>query len=114
MKEKKLQEVREREKNLRGDSKPLLLRGKTLLLIDDGVATGATVLAAQRFLKKMKAAKIILAIPVIAKDTLNNISKYFDEVITLQIEESFYAVGQFYEEFPQVNDHEVVELLSNS
>lgn len=114
MKKEKLQEVREREKNLRGDRKPVLLKGKTALLVDDGVATGATVLVAQKFLKKSGAKAVVLTVPVIAIDTLSSIKKYFDSIVALLVEEHFFAVGQFYEEFPQVSDNEVVELLSNS
>ena len=76
------------------------------------MATGSSVLCAQKFLKKEKAKVIILAIPVISKETYRDISRYFDRIITFTIEEDFYAVGQFYREFPQVTDEEVVSLLS--
>lgn len=100
-----------REKILRGNKQTLNLKNKTAILVDDGVATGATALAAYQFLKKMRAKKIILATPVIAKDTFLNIKRYFDEVIFLEKPEEFYAVGEFYREFPQVEDEEVIELL---
>ncbi|OGH33500.1 MAG: hypothetical protein A3J69_02010 [Candidatus Levybacteria bacterium RIFCSPHIGHO2_02_FULL_42_12] len=89
------------------------LAEKIALLVDDGVATGATVLCAQIYLKKQKAARIILAVPVISKETLRNIKKHFDSVIALSIEKNFYAVGQFYEEFEQVTDEKVMCLLRN-
>lgn len=98
------------EKLLRGD-KPLAISGKTVILVDDGVATGASVLSALEFLKKQKAKEVILAIPIIAKDVLRDIKKYFDMVITLKIEREFYAVGQFYKNFPQIENEEVVKLL---
>ncbi len=98
------------EKLLRGN-KPLAILGKTVILVDDGVATGASVLSALKFLKKQKAKEVVLAVPIIAKDVLRDIKKYFDMVISLKIEKEFYAVGQFYKDFPQVSNEEVIKLL---
>lgn len=103
-------ERKEQEKLLRG-SKPLEIFGKTVILVDDGVATGASVLAGLKFLKKEKAKKVILAVPVIATDTLRDIRKYFDMVIYLKSRRDFQAVGQFYKDFPQVENEQVLELL---
>lgn len=108
---KKLEELREREKLLRGKRKMVTIKDKTVILVDDGVATGATAMAAAKFIKKMKAKKIILATPVIAKDTLSYIKRYFDEVVFLESPEEFHAVGQFYQEFNQITDDEVRKLL---
>lgn len=107
------QERIEREKILRRGKRRLDIKNKTAILVDDGVATGATVLCAQKFLKKESAKKIILATPVISKETYRHIARYFDKVITLAVEDDFYAVGQFYREFPQVSDKEVISLLSS-
>lgn len=109
----KEKERKEREKILHGWKRPISLRNKTVILVDDGVATGATVLTACKYLKTQKIKSLILAVPVISKETLDNIKQYFDNVVVLSIEEDFMAVGQFYHHFPQVNDDEVVELLSN-
>lgn len=98
------------ERIIRG-GKPLEISGKRVILVDDGVATGASVIAAAYFLKKEKASKIILAVPVIAKDTYRDIKKYFDLLIVLKKKEEFYAVGQFYKDFPQVTNEEVKSLL---
>ena len=98
------------EKLLRGN-KPLAILGKTVILVDDGVATGASVLSALKFLKKKKEKEVVLAVPIIAKDVLRDIKKYFDMVISLKIEKEFYAVGQFYKDFPQVSNEEVIKLL---
>lgn len=106
-------EREEREELLRGKRKMVTIKNKTVLLVDDGVATGATVMAAAKYVKKVGAKEIILAIPVIAKDTLLSIKRYFDEVVFLESPEEFYAVGQFYQDFPQVSDEEVVFLLSS-
>lgn len=105
-------ERKNKEKVLRGDKEFFEVRGKTVILVDDGVATGATVIAAQKALQKMGVAKVVLAVPVISKETLNDIKRYFDKVIALSVEEEFYAVGQFYRDFPQIRDEEVIGLLS--
>lgn len=109
LKDLKEREQREHEKILRGD-KEFNFKSKTIILVDDGIATGATVLAAQKFLKKENADKIILAVPVISTDTLRDVKKYFDMVITLVVKKDFMAVGQFYESFSQVTNEEVVQL----
>lgn len=108
----KEKERKEQEKALRGN-KGLEILGKTVILVDDGIATGASVLAAAIFLKEEKAKEIILAAPVIARDTLRDISKYFDITIILQVEREFNAVGQFYKNFPQVENEEVIRLLEH-
>lgn len=100
----------QQEKQLRGE-RPLEISGKTVILIDDGVATGASVIAASLYLKKEKAKTIILAVPVIAKDTLGDINRYFDMIVVLKIESDFQSVGQFYRNFPQVENEEVIEIL---
>lgn len=107
----KITERNLQEKLLRGN-KPLEISGKTVILVDDGVATGASVLVALKFLKKENAKKVILAIPIIARDVLRDIKKYFDMVITLKIEKDFGAVGEFYNNFPQVSNDEVIGILN--
>lgn len=108
-----LKERKEKERTLRGERKPLEIKGKTVILIDDGIATGATVLCALKFFRQEKAKAVILAVPVIAKETFNNIKRYFDKVVVLSSEENFYAVGQFYQDFPQVEDEEVIRILNS-
>lgn len=103
-------EREEQEKMLRG-TKPLEISGKTVILVDDGVATGASVIAASLFLKKEKAKSIVLATPVIAKDTLKDINRYFDMIVVLRVGKEFQSVGQFYKDFPQVENEEVIKLL---
>lgn len=87
---------------------------KDIILVDDGVATGASVIAARDFLKKLRVNKIILATPVIATDTLKSIKKYFNEIICLIKENNFYAVGQFYKNFEQISDEELANILGHS
>ena len=102
----------ELENFLRKGKKSLVVKNKKIILVDDGVATGATVLCAVKFFRKEKSKEVILAVPVIAKDTFLSIKKYFDAVIALQIEEELYAIGQFYKEFHQVDNKEVVKYLT--
>ncbi len=102
--------IKKREKNL--GLEKLNIKGKSIIVVDDGVATGATAIAAALILKRMGAIKIILATPVIAKHTKGEIKKYFDKIISVLTPSDFHAVGEFYREFPQVEDEEVKEILN--
>lgn len=113
LRESKIEELKEREKTLRGNKAQTQIKGKTVILVDDGVATGSTVIAAAKYLRKKQAKKIILAVPVISKETLKTIVDYFDDIIVLSIEKNFQAVGQFYQYFPQVTDEEVIKILNS-
>lgn len=101
------------EKYLKKERHARNLKNKIVILTDDGIATGSTILCAQKYFRRQKVKKLILATPVIAKDTLRNINKYFDDVIVLEAPEEFYAIGQFYKDFAQVSDKEVVKILKN-
>ncbi|MFC1625747.1 phosphoribosyltransferase [Patescibacteria group bacterium] len=85
--------------------------GKSVILVDDGVATGATVKVAIKYLRKKKVKEIILAVPVISPDILEEIELSVKKVVALETPEDFSAVGQFFQDFPQVDDEEVVQLL---
>jgi putative phosphoribosyl transferase len=111
---KEKEEALHRLKYFRGARAPLDLSGKTAILIDDGVATGATMRAAVKSAKAKKANKIIVAIPTIAPDSLKLIQGEVDEVVYLDTPKFFAAVGQFYEVFPQTEDEEVVSLMEKS
>ena len=87
------------------------VREKTVIVVDDGIATGATAIAASLILKNMGSSKIILATPVISKRTKRELGKYFDKIISVETPEDFHAVGEFYREFPQIEDEEVRKLL---
>lgn len=110
---KKMDEIKTRLENYRRNAEYRNLSGKKAILVDDGIATGYTVRAAIAFLKDLKAGKIILATPVIAPDTLAELKPRVNEVVYLLSKEPFYAVGQFYEEFGQVTDDEVIKLLNS-
>lgn len=88
------------------------LREKRVILVDDGIATGASVRAAIVSLKKEGVKEIVLAVPVAAPDTMEKMRKEVDKAISLHAPYSFSSVGSFYKEFPQVSDEEVVLLLS--
>lgn len=108
---KKLEEIG-RRRAMYGVSADLPeLGGKKVVLVDDGLATGSTAIAAAKSLRAAGAEKLILAIPVAPKESVVKIERYVDEVICLDFPPVFYAVGQFYEDFEQVSDEQVVELL---
>ena len=90
---------------------PLSFKDKTVIIIDDGLATGATMKAAIQSIKSQKPKKLVVAVPVSPPDTANEISQMCDEFIALSTPWQFQAVGQFYEDFGQTDDDEVVELL---
>lgn len=105
----------ESKKNFFRKGRPLLeLKDKTLILTDDGVATGATMLAAVRVVKNQKPKEVIVAVPVVALDTLQKLEQEADRVFYLQAPEMFFAVGQFYQNFSQVTDDEVRKILASS
>ncbi len=85
--------------------------GRIVIVIDDGLATGSTMIAALHALRAKHPKKLVCAVPVAPADTLEKISSYADEVVCLETPDIFYAVGQFYQSFPQVEDEEVIELL---
>lgn len=103
--------LREREACYRMGRGPLDVTGKTVILVDDGIATGASMEAAVRMLKKMQPARLVVAFPVAPTGICPRLRREADEVVCLQEERDFFAVGQFYQDFSQVSDEEVIELL---
>jgi predicted phosphoribosyltransferase len=107
-------EIQRREKAYRDDLPPLELEGKTIILVDDGIATGSTMLAAVAALRQLNAARIVVAAPVIAGSTYYEIRRAADDVAAVIVPENFYAVGQWYEDFSQTSDNEVRDLLAQA
>lgn len=96
------------------DHKIMDLKSKIVIIVDDGIATGNTMLAAIKMLRKKDPKKIVVAVPVAPPDTITKIRQYADEVVCLYSPEDFFGVGQFYRDFSEVSDEEVMELLKEA
>lgn len=109
--EKEDRELKRRERAYRDGRPPLALQGKTVLLVDDGLATGASMRAAVQAIKQFKPAKIVVAVPIASPDTCEEFRTEVDEVVCAVTPAPFYAVGQGYADFSQTTDQEVHSLL---
>lgn len=110
--EKEKKEMDRRLKAYRAGRAPLNMEGKTAILVDDGIATGLTMIATINSAKIKGAKKIVVAVPVASRDSVEKVKKLVDDIIYLDTPEFFMAVGQFYESFSQVEDAEVVKLMT--
>ncbi len=104
-------EVARRVQAYRGDRPMRDLAGRTVIIVDDGVATGATVRAAGRAARQRGAARVVLAAPVIAAASEPELRSEFDAIVAVELPEVFFAVGQWYERFEQLSDEDVVAYL---
>lgn len=109
-----LVELRRRQEAYRGDRPPLEVRGRTIFLVDDGLATGATMRAAIRVLKQERPARVVVAVPVGSARTCDEIRQDVDGLVCLSTPDPFWAVGQAYDQFDQTSDDEVRQLLAHS
>ncbi len=109
-----LREIERRRHAYLGDRPPVDLKGRTAIVVDDGIATGATMLCALRATRWRKPARLVMAVPVAPDRTLEKLGKEADQVVCLEIPPTFFAVGQFYEHFPQLRDAEVTALLDQA
>ena len=107
-------ELERREQAYRGDREAPDLRGKTVILVDDGLATGATMRAAALAVRDQQPARIVVAVPVAAEETCDQFRDVVDDVICAVTPKPFYAVGMWYEDFDQTTDDEVRELLERA
>ena len=112
--ENELKELERRERTYRGDSPKPEIGGSIVILIDDGLATGATMRAAASAIKTKNPAKIVVAVPTGARDTCELFGREVDEVICIATPEPFYGVGAWYGNFSQTTDQEVCELLDKA
>lgn len=112
--ERERRELARREQAYRGDRPPPDLRGKIVVLVDDGAATGATMHAATVAVKNLAPERIIVALPTSSAAAANRLAEVADSVVALSTPEPFYAVGNYYLDFAQVSDDEVRELLTDA
>jgi putative phosphoribosyl transferase len=105
------QELDRREKLYRGDSTPLEVRGKTVILVDDGLATGSSMRAAVTAIRKLKPSRLVVAVPVGTAEACKRFEEEVDEMVCAHEPEPFRAVGEWYDDFSQTTDEEVRELL---
>jgi putative phosphoribosyl transferase len=110
---KQLAEARRREKLYSRGEEPDLA-GKTVILVDDGIATGATIEAAIAALREGNPKKMIIAVPVAPPQAVGRLKHQIDDFVVLSTPESFLAIGEFYSSFPQVSDEEVVKILKET
>ncbi|MDP3724827.1 MAG: phosphoribosyltransferase [bacterium] len=109
--DKECAEIARREAVYRVGRDPLNVQEKIVILTDDGIATGMTMEAAILWAKRQRPQKLILAVPVIAHDTLRRLQPLVDDCVVLEIPDLFFAVGMFYNEFPQLSDKDVRRFL---
>jgi putative phosphoribosyl transferase len=112
--DQEIQELKRRERAYRGDRPKPDVRSKTVILVDDGLATGSTMRAAAAALRQQNPAKIVVAVPVSAPQTCNEYRMGVDEIICAATPEPFYGVGQWYVDFSQTTDEEVRDLLERA
>ncbi len=106
------QELSERMRRYRADNPPAPLAGRTVVLVDDGLATGRTAQAAARSLRRRGAARVILAVPVAAPESLRSMRHLVDDVVCVEMPEELWAIGLWYEDFRPTSDQEVADLLA--
>lgn len=112
--ERELREIARRREHYLEGRPPLEVAGRTVVLVDDGIATGASFRAALRATRRREPARLVLAVPVAPPDTLDALRAEADEAVCLETPRAFGAVGAFYEDFHQTSDQEVVELMARA
>jgi len=108
---RQLAEIARRKKLIRGVLPRADVRGRSVIITDDGIATGSTIIAALKVIRSQDPHELIVAVPVASPDRLQEVKRWCDDVVCLHAPHLFWGIGQFYEDFSQVEDDEVVELL---
>lgn len=106
--------LKERYKKFMGDREPVDVEGKIVIIVDDGIATGNTLLAAIGMIRQKHPKKIVVAVPVAPREMAEKIKNQVDDFICLHEADGFYGVGQYYLDFSQVSDEEVIQLLKKA
>ncbi|HEX4876126.1 MAG TPA: phosphoribosyltransferase family protein [Chitinophagaceae bacterium] len=106
------EQLKERYRQFMGDKPPAAIKGKIVIIVDDGIATGRTILSTIKILRNKFPAKIVVAVPVSSEQAAERISKAVDEFICLETPFPFFAIGNFYEDFSQVEDNDVARMLA--
>src|SRR4051794_37480552 len=112
--ERQLREIERRRERYLGGRRPLEVAGRSVIMVDDGIATGGTVRAALQGLARARPAHLVLAVPVAPPDTIAQLRPQADEVVCLLTPEPFHAVGWHYRDFTQTSDEEVISLLKEA
>jgi len=107
-------EVERREQAYRGGRVPLPITGKKVILVDDGIATGSTMRAGVAALRRLQPTRIVIAVPVAPRATCSMLRNVADEVVCLIEAEDFFAIGEWYEDFSQLSDEDVKNLLGSN
>ena len=107
-----LSEIERRRRTYAGERPPVAITGRTVIVVDDGLATGATMKAALRALKTRAPKRLVMAVPVAPADTLKNMASEADDIVCLETPAIFGAIGAFYDDFRQIPDREVIALLA--
>jgi len=107
-------ELERRERAFRSDRAPLKVAGLTVIMVDDGIATGSSMRAAIRALRQLKPARLVVAIPVAPVATCNQLRMEVDQLVCVLTPETFFGIGQFYDDFSQATDEEVIDLLQRA
>lgn len=110
----RLEEIKRRRGVYLKDRKPVSVKGKTAIVVDDGIATGATMRASLKAVRERQPSKLVLAVPVAASDTLEDLRGDVDDTICLLVPTMLYAIGAHYTDFGQTSDEEVVRLLDEA
>jgi predicted phosphoribosyltransferase len=111
---REMAELKRREQAYRGSRPPIHIKGRTVILVDDGLATGATAQAAVESLRRQQPRQIIFAAPVCSRDGADALRRVVDDVVCLECPEDFQAVGLWYEDFSPTSDAEVLECLRSA